>query len=113
MSKKLDKYVKERKEILDKLLNILEIDDKKHYFTLEEINENKKEKICNMEREIKKYYVVSNWFCFRKSTEESKKWLSILRHLIKDNGGIITNKKKIIKNGETKEIITHFYVILD
>lgn len=110
MPKKVDSYIEKRKEILDKILLILgiELNSTKKSFKLEEVDEEKKYKICNMETNIRKYYKVSNWYCFRHTTEESIKWLSIVRQLIKENGGVIMSKYK--KQGS--EHYTEYFVVI-
>lgn len=110
MPKKVDIYVEKRKEILDKTLEILgiELETTKKSFILEEVDEEKKNKICSMEPEIRKYYKVSNWYCFRHTTEEEVKWLSIIRQLIKENSGVIMSKYK--KNGS--EHYTEYFVVI-
>jgi hypothetical protein len=110
MPKKVDNYSEKRKEILFKVLEILgiEISSTKKSFILEDINEEQKEKICDMELEIRKYYKVSNWYCFRKSTEEEIKWLSIIRQLVKENSGVIMSKYK----KHNLDNITEYYVLI-
>ncbi len=110
MPKKVDGYVEKRKEILEKILLILGIEPEstKKSFKLEEIEEEQKSKICKMEKEIRKYYKVSNWYCFRNTTEEEIKWLSIVRQLVKENSGVIMSKYK--KQGS--EHITEYYVVI-
>ena len=110
MPKKVDSYVEKRKEILDKILLILgiELNSTKKSFILEEVDEEKKSKICEMETNIRKYYKVSNWYCFRHTTKYSIKWLSIVRQLVKENSGVIMSKYK--KQGS--EHITEYFVMI-
>ncbi len=110
MPKKVDSYIEKRKEILFQVLSVLgiELNSTKKCFKLEEIDEEQKSKICDMESDIRKYYKVSNWYCFRKTTEEEIKWLSIVRQLVKENSGVIMSKYK--KQGS--DHITEYYVVI-
>ena len=55
-------FVKERKEILDKILNIIEITDmnKQFYSHIIDVNEYKKNEIMNLSDDIKKYFKTSS-----------------------------------------------------
>ena len=58
MPKKIEKYDTERKEVIDKLLVILGINEVNNMFSLHKIDEdnNIQQKILDLEPEIKKYF---------------------------------------------------------
>ena len=100
MPKTIDKYDNERKKVIDKLLNILEIDDNNDKFSLHELdsNENKQNKILELESDIKKYFICSNWTCFKMKNKINRRWLSFIKYLLKDMHIEMYTIKNIGKN---------------
>jgi hypothetical protein len=93
MPKKVCQYTLERKEILDKILTILGIDNENKCFKLDEITEEKEKSIYGLEKEIKKYYKTTGWNCY-KQKDITNRWLSLTRSILKEyNGEIITKRK--------------------
>ena len=112
MPKKVSQYNEERKDILNKILAIVGIDETIKSFRLEDITEEKENSIYKLEKEIKKYYKTTGWNCF-KQKEMCNRWLSILRSIIKEYNGEIITKRKSIKSEEKKETILEYYVIFE
>ena len=85
MPKKIDGCDLERTEILNKILQILEINENNKSFFLQDIDNNleKQELIYNLEPDIKKYFITGKWNCF-KTKDTKRKWLSIIRCLLKN-----------------------------
>jgi len=80
------RYKKERKEILDKIYEIIGINENNKIFYTHEIDldENKKQKIEELIPEIKKNFSVSSWICLNNSRKMNKKHVSIVRYILKD-----------------------------
>jgi hypothetical protein len=87
MPKDITQFTNERKELLQKLLNILEINDKNKMFSLKELDENndKKTKILELEQDIKKYFLCARWTYFSNKNRECKRnYLSLIKAIMKD-----------------------------
>ena len=85
MPKKIDNYDKERNELLERLLNILEIDEINNTLSINKIDKDidKQNKILDLELEIKKYFYYSQWSCFKSTFKPKRRWLSIIKNLMK------------------------------
>jgi hypothetical protein len=112
MPKKVCQYISERKEILDKILTILGIDDENKIFRLEEISEENQETIYKLEKEIKKYFKTTGWNCY-KQKDIVNRWLSLIRSILKEYNGEIITKRKSSKKGDMHETIMEYYVIFN
>ena len=68
MPKKIEQYINERKDVLDRLLVILGITEGNNMFSLHKIDENNniQQQILDLESEIKKYFICGEWSCFKK-----------------------------------------------
>jgi hypothetical protein len=114
MPKKVDNYTEERKEILQKMLDILGITATNKMFSLKELdkNEQKQKAILELESEVKKYFICSSWNYFANKNRDFKRsYLSLIKSVMKNlNIKIISSKlvKKIDAN--TNEYET-FYII--
>ena len=103
MPKTINGYEMERKEILNKFLEILEINGDKKSFLLQDIDNNleKQELIYNLEPDIKKYFLCGKWSCFIKSKVQQRKWYNILKYICKDmNFNIVSVKKNVKIDGK-------------
>jgi hypothetical protein len=105
MPKNIEKYDNERKNILNKLYEILEITDINKQFSLKELDNNieKQQKILQLEEEIKKYFVCSRWCYFsQKCTGLKRNYLSLIKSIFKAlNIKMLTT----IQKGETNYIL--------
>jgi hypothetical protein len=84
MPKKVENYEVERKQVLQKMLDILGITDTNKMFSLKELdaNEQKQNDILALEPDIKKYFFYSNWTCFKKPCK--RRYLSFIKYVMKD-----------------------------
>ena len=80
-SKRL-KYVEERKDVLNKLYNILGVNENNTVFYFEDIDDDKKAQIKELEGDIKKYFNAGKWACFTKPIEHPLH--SLIRSVLKD-----------------------------
>ena len=103
MPKTINEFDLERKEILNKFLQILEINENKKSFLLQDIDNNleKQELIYNLEPDIKKYFLSGKWSCFIKSRVQQRKWYNMLKSICKDmNFNILSVKKNVKIDGK-------------
>lgn len=101
MPKKVDSYVKERNEILNKIFNILEINQNNNKFMLDSLESNieKQNKIFELESDIKKVFICSRWTCFIKP-DMKRRYLSIVKYVLKEMGFNILPIRKRVSNNE-------------
>jgi len=99
MPKQVDKYTKERQDVLDKMFSILGINEKSNTFLLHELDSNvdKQNQILQLEPEIKKYFVCGTWNCFT-DPNIKRKYLSIIKNTVKHMGLQIMITTNLIKN---------------
>jgi hypothetical protein len=113
MPKQVDKYDKERFEVLHKMFEILGINENNNTFLLHELddNEEKQKQILELETEIKKYFICGSWSCFR-TPDIKRKPLSIIRCLMKDMGFVIISSfTKILNDDKTTTNITKYNIL--
>jgi hypothetical protein len=88
-----EKYINEREQICDKLINILDL-DKESCFILSDIDEdiNKQDKIIELKDNIKKYFAVSTISSFKPNFNCKRPYLNIIRSILRQQGYTIENK---------------------
>ena len=97
------KYATERKELLDKLINILGISKTNNIFYIQDIDDDKKNQILALADDAKQYFRSSTWTYFTDTPEFP--WVSLTRSIlhnmdIKTKTISIRDKtRKVIKNG--------------
>lgn len=107
---KEQRYVNERKELIDKLNMIIGIDEKQNSVFLYEIeNEIIKEKIRENIPEIQKYFKCGTWNYFKNT--ENRNEIGLLKSVYNNSGYIITNKKRVITVDNIKKQCTELYFI--
>ena len=87
MPKKVEQYNNERKQLLDKLFNILEINENNNMFSLHKLDNDieKQNKILELESEIKKYFLCSRWTYFNNRKRISKRsYLLLVKAILRD-----------------------------
>jgi hypothetical protein len=84
MRLKSELYKKEQDEIVDKIISILDLENKTEY-TLYELDQNEEiqKKIMELIPEIRKYYSFNGIKAVGEPTKIKRPWLSIIKHLIK------------------------------
>ncbi len=106
-------YAKEQKEILEKILNILEIDENNKTFLLYELDNDKEkqEKILELKDDIHKYFTACKWGVFNTSIPKSEReYLLLLRNVIKSMNINMIGGRYTIKRNDNK-IATQKYLI--
>ena len=115
MPKTIDQFDNERKEILNKILKILEITDVNKMISLKKLDEDidKQNKILELVPDIKKYFICSKWnFFINKKRESNRNHVSLLKSIMKDmNINMISTviMKKI--DGKNKSETNYVFVI--
>ena len=107
--KKIVKYKKQQAEILDKIINILELDEE-NSATLYELdtNKNKQKKILDLIPDIRKYFKVRNIVGAKYPEKCKRSYLSIIKHITKNIYHIYNSECRIEVND--KKIRTKKYV---
>ena len=84
MRLKSELYKKEQEEIVDKIITILDLENKTEY-TLYELDKNEEiqKKIMELIPEIRKYYSFNGIKAVGEPNKIKRPWLSIIKHLIK------------------------------
>ena len=112
MPKSIDKYTNERKDILQKIFNILEISDNNKTFSLKKLDEdeNKQNSIIELENDIKKYFLCSRWTYFSNKNREFKRsYLSLIKAIMKDLDVKMTSSTLIKKIDDNKTKCETYY----
>lgn len=100
-------YAKERKDILDKILNILSISKTGDIFYIDDLDGDveKQNQILELEDDIKKCFSASGWKCL---AEEGvlKKYVSIVKYILKHMNIklsavslIVSDSRKVLRQG--------------
>lgn len=119
MPKKIDQYDTERKQLLDRIFDILGISKDNNSFFLNDIDKNqtKIDQINALDIDIKKYFCISNWSAF-KSKPIKRRYYSLLKSIFKDMNikyKTETHRNTIFdgNNTGTSTTITSVKVIID
>lgn len=100
-------YAKERKDILDKILNILSISKTGDIFYIDDLDGDieKQNQILELEDDIKKCFSCSNWKCFMEDAV-LKKYISMVKYIFKQTNIemtavslVDTQKRKVLRHG--------------
>ena len=104
-------YAKEQKEIVDKIFEILQLDDK-NSITLCELDndEDKKKKLMDLIPIIRKYYNYNNIKAVSEPYKIKRPWISIIRNIPKPYYKMIS--KDCILKKDNKRIRTRRYYFI-
>lgn len=114
--KKSEKFEIEQKEILEKIYNLLEINENNKSFILYEIekDKNKINEILSLKDDARKYFNAGNWSIFQnyENKREEKEYIILIRGILKAlNKEYIATSIKVKEN--EKWINTRKYVIIN
>ena len=106
--KKSKKYTNEREDIINRALEILQLDEDKS-FILYEIDKDieKQNRIIELVIDIKRYFASSYW-----NGNTVRPYLTIIRNLFKNQGFLFINKSFIYNTGENGKVKTTRYYII-
>ncbi len=110
MRLKSELYKKEQEEIVDKIVKILDLENKTEY-TLYELDKNEEiqKQIMKLIPEIRKYYAFNNLKAVGEPNKRKRPWLSIIKNLLKSKYTIESVDFRMMDNDV--EIRTHKYKI--
>jgi hypothetical protein len=108
MRLKSELYKKEQEEIVDKIIEILDLENKKSY-TLYELDKNEEiqKRIMELIPEIRKWYSFNNMKAVGEPEKRKRPWLSIIKNLIKTKYNIVSLDHHFTEN--KKYIHTQLY----
>ena len=108
MRLKSELYKKEQEEIVDKIILILDLENKNTY-TLYELdnNENIQKQIMDLIPEIRKWFSFNGIKALGEPSKIKRPWLSIIKHLTKTKYNIESKDFQFTEDG--KYIRTHSY----
>ena len=108
MRLKSELYKKEQEEIVNKIITILDLENKTEY-TLYELDKNEEiqKQIMSLIPEIRKYYSFNGIKAVGEPTKIKRPWLSIIKHLIKPKYKMVSLDYHFTENG--KHIRTQKY----
>jgi len=111
---KNDMYTKEREVILNKIFEILNINENNNTFFLSDLDSDKKiqNNILELESDIRRYFVCCQWACFNNKNIK-RKVLSIIKNIVKImEYSMISNRKfRKIENSKERYRDTIYYFI--
>ena len=110
MRLKSELYKKEQEEIVDKIITILDLDNKNTY-TLYELDKNEEiqKQIMELIPEIRKLFSFNGIKAVGEPSKIKRPWLSIIKHLLKTKYNIESKDFQFTEN--KKYIRTHIYAI--
>lgn len=81
---KVKNFEEERKQVLQKMFDILGITETNKMFSLKELDasEKKQNEILALEPDIKEYFAHASWTCFKKPCK--RRFLSFIKYVMKD-----------------------------
>ena len=108
MRLKSELYKKEQEEIVDKIISILDLENRTEY-TLYELDKNEEiqKQIMVLIPEIRKYYAFNNMKSVGEPNKRKRPWLSIIKNLLKTKYNIVSKDFQFTEN--EIHIRTHIY----
>jgi len=108
MRLKSELYKKEQEEIVDKIIEILDLENKKSY-TLYELDNNEEiqKQIMELIPEIRKWYSFNGMKAVGDPERIKRPWLSIIKHLIKSKYNMVSKDFQFTQDG--RYVRTHIY----
>ena len=97
-------HLQKRLEIVQKLFDILKINDANNKFYLRELDNNleMQSQILALENDIKECFICSDWSCFKKKNKVIRIHLSLVKNTLKNmNYDILSTKKNIKGDNDT------------
>lgn len=98
-------FKKERLVVVEKLNKILKIQGNKGFFCFDDLDENNKKEIVELEEDVRKFFVYASWGYFNDSTKGDKAVLSLIKSIYKSVGynvELCVNHKIIDKERTTR-----------
>lgn len=102
------RFLKERKNIVDKIIDIVGTRFLSHEF---DNDKEKHKKILEFDEDIKKYFNVSNWGAYKPTITISKRPISIVKSVIKDMNIEMNSKTYIIRKDDKSTTETEYNIV--
>ena len=104
-------YKKDQEEIVDKIITILDLENKTEY-TLYELDKNEEiqKKIMELIPEIRKYYSFNGIKAVGEPNKIKRPWLSITKHLTKEKYNLESKEYRFFNEKENKYLRTQKYI---
>jgi len=110
--KKSDKYTNEREDIINRALEILQLDEDKSFILyVFDKDIEKQNRIIELAIDIKRYFASSYWNGIN-DKNTVRPYLTIIRNLFKNHGFLFINKSFIYNTGENGKVKTTRYYII-
>jgi hypothetical protein len=113
-NKLCEKFHKEREEICQKIISIIELDESQSFYLCELDNDLKKQQnILDLKEDIQKYFAVSSISPFKSNITTTKRdYLNIVRGILKQQNYKFISNNCVMKNEDgTKKKTTKYFVI--
>lgn len=111
MKFKKDLYKNEQTEIIDKIINIIKLDNNNSFILYEFDNDmEKQEKIYELTAEIKLYFRVGSVKSLIYPEKMKRVYLSIIKLVLKDGYNIFSKDYKMIKNEIVIRTKKYFFI---
>ena len=102
-------YDKEQNEIVDKIIEILELDEKNSVLLYNIENSDKKDKIMELIPIIRKYFAFNNIKAVGEPKMIKRHWLSIIRQITKSRYTLISSDFRFINKDDMKVRTKKYY----
>jgi hypothetical protein len=111
MRLKSELYKKEQEEIVDKIITILDLENKTEY-TLYELDKNEEiqKQIMELIPDIRKYYSFNGIKAVGEPNKIKRPWLSIIKHLTKEKYNLESKEYRFFDENENKYLRTQKYI---
>jgi hypothetical protein len=111
MRLKSELYKKEQEEIVEKIVKILDLENKTEY-TLYELDKNEEiqKQIMTLIPEIRKYYSFNGIKAVGEPSKIKRPWLSIIKNLLKSKYTIESKEYRFFNEKENKYLRTQKYI---
>ena len=110
MRLKSELYKKEQEEIVDKIISILDLENRTEY-TLYELDKNEEiqKQIMELIPDIRKYYAFNNLKAVGEPNKRKRPWLSIIKHLIKKKYNVVSLDYHFTEDGNYIRTQKYFF----
>ena len=111
MRLKSELYKKEQEEIVDKIITILDLENK-NIINLCDLDSdiNKQKQIMELIPEIRKYYSFNSMKAVGEPNKIKRPWLSIIKHLTKEKYNLESKECRFFDEKENKYLRTQKYI---
>ena len=111
MRLKSELYKKEQEEIVDKIISILDLENRTEY-TLYELDKNEEiqKQIIELIPDIRKYYSFNGIKAVGEPSKIKRPWLSIIKHLTKEKYNLESKEYRFFDEKENKYLRTQKYI---